>query len=113
MNVVTRALGLIFLLTVISFKAQAMEQVKSSYSQMELSTVSVLEKEGQLWVTIDQDNINVVNWSFLQDLNKLADELETDMSVKVVIFQSGQDAVFLAHAAGDSFKDIAKEFPSS
>ncbi|MGI9538280.1 MAG: enoyl-CoA hydratase/isomerase family protein [Desulfocapsaceae bacterium] len=80
---------------------------------MEFSTFSILEKEGQLWVTIDQDNINVVNWSFLEDLNKLADELETDNLVKVVIFQSAQDEVFLAHAAGDSFKDIKKEFPSS
>lgn len=113
MNIVIRALCLIVLLTVTSFKVQAMEQTKLSYSQMEFSTFSILEKRGQLWVTIDQDNINVVGWSFLEDLNKLADELETDNLVKVVVFQSAQDEVFLAHAAGDSFKDIEKEFPST
>jgi len=54
-----------------------------------------------------------VNWAFLEDINKLADNLETDPSIKVVVFQSGQDEVFLAHAAGDSFKDMAKEFPTT
>lgn len=55
----------------------------------------------------------MVNWSFLEDLNALAEGLEKDASVKVVVFQSGQKEVFLAHAAGDSFKDMARIIPAS
>lgn len=110
----TKFLSLVAGAAIVAFGSllQAQES-QIEYPNEEFVTFTTDRSDGQLWVTIDQDNINLANWAFLQDLNSLADKLEGDRSIKVDVFQSGQEEVFLAHAGGDSFQDMARTPPTS
>jgi len=43
----------------------------------------------------------------LADLNNLAQELEADDTVKVVVFQSAHPEIFVAHADTEFLKDMS------
>ena len=61
-------------------------------------TFKVELKEGVAWVTFDFPPVNVQGKPMLDDLNRLAEALEPDRSIKVVVFQSSHPDIFVCHA---------------
>ena len=59
------------------------------------------------WVTFDFPPVNIQGLPMLADLNALAESLEQDRSVKVVVFQSANPEIFVAHADTDFLKDMS------
>ena len=66
-------------------------------------------KDGILRVTFDLPPINVQSIQMLDDLNDLAEILEKDKNIKVVIFQSANPNFFVAHADITFLKDMSTE----
>ncbi|NEO32691.1 MAG: enoyl-CoA hydratase/isomerase family protein [Symploca sp. SIO3C6] len=60
-----------------------------------------------LTVTFDYPPVNIQGIPMLDDLNRLAETLESDRSVKVVVFQSANPEIFVAHADTNFLKDIS------
>ncbi|ONI45720.1 enoyl-CoA hydratase [Candidatus Epulonipiscioides gigas] len=60
-------------------------------------------------ITFNYPPVNIQGWPMIEDLNKLADELEIDKSVKVVIFESSNPDFFVAHADVDMLKDMPQK----
>lgn len=59
------------------------------------------------WVTFDYPPVNIQGLPMLADLNMLAQKLETDRNIKVVVFQSAHPEIFIAHADTDFLKDMS------
>lgn len=59
------------------------------------------------WVTFDYPPVNIQGLPMLADLNKLADRLEADRDVKVVVFKSAHPEIFVAHADTNFLKDMS------
>lgn len=70
------------------------------------TTFKVEIKEGVAWVTFDFPPVNVQGKPMLDDLNRLAEALEPDRSVKVVVFQSSHPDIFVCHADIDMLCEI-------
>ena len=70
------------------------------------TTVSVRIANAVAWVTFDYPPVNIQGLPMLTDLNKLAQKLEADDTVKVVVFQSAHPEIFVAHADTEFLKDI-------
>ena len=70
------------------------------------TTFKVEIKEGVAWVTFDFPPVNVQGKPMLDDLNRLAEALESDRSVKVVVFQSAHPDIFVCHADIDMLCEI-------
>ena len=64
-------------------------------------------------VTFDFPPLNVQGLPMLADLNNLAQKLETDDAVKVVVFQSAHPEIFVAHADTNFLKDMSSKAVSS
>lgn len=64
-------------------------------------------KNGQAWVTFDYPPVNIQGIPMLDDLNELAEELENNRSIKVVVFQSAHPDIFVAHADTNFLKDMS------
>jgi len=62
------------------------------------TTFKVEVKEGVAWITFDFPPVNVQGKPMLDDLNRLAEALEKDNSIKAVVFQSAHPDIFVAHA---------------
>ncbi|MFI3322028.1 MAG: enoyl-CoA hydratase/isomerase family protein [Rikenellaceae bacterium] len=60
-----------------------------------------------LTVTFNQPPINIQSIAQLDDLNHLAEMLEDDRNVKVVVFQSDVPEFFIAHADIEFLKDMS------
>lgn len=69
-------------------------------------TFKVEIKEGVAWVTFDFTPVNVQGKPMLDDLNRLAEALEPDRAVKVVVFQSAHSDIFVCHADIDMLCEI-------
>lgn len=63
-------------------------------------------------VTFDDPPVNIQGLPMLAELNALADLLEPDRDVKVVIFQSAHPEIFVAHADTDFLKDMSTQAQS-
>lgn len=72
-------------------------------------TFRVEVESGVAWVTFDFPPVNIQGLPMLADLNRLADGLEADRDVKVVVFQSAHPDIFVAHADTDFLKDMSTE----
>lgn len=59
------------------------------------------------WVTFDYPPVNVQGLAMLADLNTLAQQLEADDRVKVVVFQSAHPEIFVCHADTHFLKDMS------
>lgn len=59
------------------------------------------------WVTFDYPPVNIQGLPMLADLDMLAQKLEADRGVKVVVFQSANDEIFVAHADTEFLKDMS------
>ncbi|MEM7747797.1 MAG: enoyl-CoA hydratase/isomerase family protein, partial [Pseudomonadota bacterium] len=59
------------------------------------------------WVTFDYGPVNIQGLPMLADLDMLAQKLEADRNVKVVVFQSANPDIFVAHADTNFLKDMS------
>ena len=73
----------------------------------DFTTFRVEIESGIAWVTFDFPPVNIQGLPMLADLNVLADSLERDRDVKVVVFQSAHPEIFVAHADTDFLKDMS------
>ncbi len=71
------------------------------------TTFSVNVDGAIAWVTFDYPPVNIQGLPMLADLNTLAQKLEADRSVKVVVFQSAHSEIFVAHADTNFLKDMS------
>ncbi len=75
----------------------------------EFETFDVEVRDGQAWITFDYPPVNIQGIPMLDDLNLLAEKLENDRSIKVVVFQSANPDIFVAHADTNFLKDMSTE----
>ncbi|MEM9255070.1 MAG: enoyl-CoA hydratase/isomerase family protein [Pseudomonadota bacterium] len=73
----------------------------------DFTTFDVTIDGGIAWVTFDYPPVNVQGLPMLADLNTLAQKLEADRSVKVVVFQSAHPEIFVCHADTEFLKDMS------
>ena len=73
------------------------------------TTFNVEVTEGIAWVTFDYPPVNIQGLPMLADLNQLAQKLEADRTVKVVVFQSAHPEIFVAHADTNFLKDMSDQ----
>ncbi|MEM1108340.1 MAG: enoyl-CoA hydratase/isomerase family protein [Planctomycetota bacterium] len=66
-------------------------------------------EDAVMWVTFDFPPVNVQGQEMLADLNSLALRLETDRSVKVVVFQSANPEIWVCHYDTNLLKDMSTE----
>ncbi len=71
------------------------------------TTFDIRVEDGIAWVTFDYPPVNVQGLPMLADLNRLAQKLEADNSVKVVVFQSAHPEIFVCHADTNFLKDMS------
>ncbi len=71
------------------------------------TTFRVMIENAIAWVTFDYPPVNIQGLPMLADLDMLAQKLEADRSVKVVVFQSANDDIFVAHADTEFLKDMS------
>ncbi len=70
-------------------------------------TFNTEENNGVLTVTFDFSPVNIQGLPMIADLNALAQKLESDSDVKVVVFQSAHPEIFIAHADTSFLKDMS------
>jgi enoyl-CoA hydratase/carnithine racemase len=70
------------------------------------TTFRVRIENAVAWVTFDYPPVNIQGLPMLADLNHLAQKLEVDDTVKVVVFQSAHPEIFVAHADTSFLKDM-------
>lgn len=71
------------------------------------TTFNVIIEKAIAWVTFDFGPVNIQGLPMLADLNRLAQKLEVDKNVKVVVFQSANPVIFVAHADTNFLKDMS------
>lgn len=71
------------------------------------TTFKAAKNGGVLTVTFDYPPVNVQGIPMLQDLDRLAETLEGDRSIKVVVFQSAHPEIFVCHADTNFLKDMS------
>ena len=71
------------------------------------TTFDVDIDQGIAWVTFDHPPVNIQGLPMLADLNMLAQKLETDRTVKVVVFRSAHPEIFVAHADTNFLKEMS------
>ncbi|MBE9030504.1 enoyl-CoA hydratase/isomerase family protein [filamentous cyanobacterium LEGE 11480] len=71
------------------------------------TTFNVKVENAIAWVTFDYPPVNIQGLPMLADLNMLAQKLEADRDVKVVVFQSAHPEIFVAHADTNFLKDMS------
>ncbi|MGK7939829.1 MAG: enoyl-CoA hydratase/isomerase family protein [Crocosphaera sp.] len=71
------------------------------------TTFNVKTENAIAWVTFDYPPVNIQDLLMLADLNVLAQKLETDCNIKVVVFQSAHSEIFVAHADTNFLKDMS------
>jgi enoyl-CoA hydratase/carnithine racemase len=71
------------------------------------TTFSVRIENAVAWITFDYPPVNIQGLPMLADLNNLAQKLEVDNTVKVVVFQSAHPEIFVAHADTNFLKDMS------
>ena len=70
------------------------------------TTFRATQAGGILTVTFDDPPVNIQGIPMLNDLHRLAETLEGDRTVKVVVFQSAHPEIFVAHADTNFLKDM-------
>lgn len=64
---------------------------------MSYNTVRTTQEEGIVHAVLDANELNVVDWRLMLDLNDLIDKWTNDESVKVIVFESAVKDFFSAH----------------
>lgn len=78
-----------------------------AYDNFTTFTVSI--ENAIAWVTFDFPPVNIQGLPMLADLDRLADRLEQDREVRVVVFKSAHPEIFVAHADTNFLKDMSTE----
>lgn len=65
--------------------------------------------DGILWVTIDFPPVNLQGQEMLADLSTLCLRLETDRTIKVVVFQSAHEEIWVAHYDTSLLRNMSTE----
>ena len=73
----------------------------------QFTTFDVRIDDAVAWVTFDFPPVNVQGLPMLADLNVLADELESNRAIKVVVFQSAHPEIWVAHADTNFLKEMS------
>lgn len=73
----------------------------------QFTTFKVTVENAIAWVTFDYPPVNIQGLPMLADLNTLAQRLETNREIKVVVFQSAHPEIFVAHADTDFLKEMS------
>lgn len=73
------------------------------------TTFNVKLENAIAWVTFDYPPVNIQGLPMIADLNMLAQKLEVDRTVKVVVFQSAHPEIFVAHADTNFLKDMSAQ----
>ena len=73
----------------------------------DFTTFHVRVEDAIAWVTFDYPPVNIQGLPMLADLDILAQKLEADRGVKVVVFQSANPEIFVAHADTNFLKDMS------
>ncbi len=73
------------------------------------TTFTTEQKDAILYVTFDFPPVNIQGVPMIDDLNKLCDELQADRTIKVVIFQSANPEIFIAHTDIDMLQNLSTE----
>lgn len=71
------------------------------------TTFGAVTDGGVLTITFDYGPVNIQGLPMLADLNMLAQKLEADKAIKVVVFQSANPDIFVAHADTNFLKDMS------
>ncbi|BED90152.1 enoyl-CoA hydratase [Pseudoalteromonas sp. MM1] len=71
------------------------------------TTFNTIADSGILTVAFDYAPVNVQGLPMLADLTMLAQKLEADKQIKVVVFQSAHPEIFVSHADTDFLKDMS------
>ena len=71
------------------------------------TTFNVQINNAVAWVTFNYPPVNIQGLPMLTDLNMLAQRLETNRDVKVVVFQSAHPEIFVAHADTNFLKEMS------
>ncbi len=71
------------------------------------TTFKAEKNDAVLTITFDYPPVNVQGIPMLDDLNRLAESLEGDRGVKVVVFQSAHPEIFVVHADTNFLKDMS------
>ncbi|MEM9771921.1 MAG: enoyl-CoA hydratase/isomerase family protein [Cyanobacteria bacterium P01_D01_bin.73] len=71
------------------------------------TTFNVKVEDAIAWVTFDYPPVNIQGLPMLADLNMLAQRLEAYRDIKVVVFQSANPEIFVAHADTDFLKEMS------
>lgn len=66
---------------------------------------------GVAFITIDHPPINLFDLSLMQEMDRIGREIESDDSVKVVVFQSANPDFFIAHADVSLLQALPTEVP--
>jgi enoyl-CoA hydratase/carnithine racemase len=66
---------------------------------------------GVAFVTIDHPPINLFDLALMQEMNRIGLELESDDSVRVVVFESANPDVFIAHADVTLIQSLPTDVP--
>ncbi len=74
---------------------------------VDFRTFEAVANNGVLTVTFDFPPVNVQGLPMLADLNMLAQKLEADKTIKVVVFQSAHPEIFVCHADTNFLKDMS------
>ena len=72
-------------------------------------TFKINIKDKIMYVTFDFPPVNIQGIPMINDLNILCDDLENNQDIKVVVFQSANPEIFIAHADIDMLKDLSTE----
>ena len=71
------------------------------------TTFGAVVNDAVITVTFDYPPVNVQGLPMLADLNQLAQKLEADSTVKVVVFESAHPEIFVCHADTNFLKDMS------
>ncbi len=71
------------------------------------TTFKTQTKGAILYVTFDYPPVNIQGTPMINDLNLLCDDLENNRNIKVVVFQSANPDIFIAHTDIDMLKNLS------
>lgn len=71
------------------------------------TTFKTSKKDSILYVTFDYPPVNIQGVPMINDLDKLCDELEINREIKVVIFESANPEIFIAHTDIDMLQYLS------
>ncbi len=75
----------------------------------DFKTFKHINESGVLTITFDYPPVNIQDILMLDELNSLAEYLEGQREIKVVVFQSANPKIFAAHADTNFLKDMSTE----